>query len=296
MCIRSPALLTILNDYPSFPLLFHCANLNRPGTVDLQLADRVVIVTGGSSGIGYAIAEAFAGERCRVVIGARRAGVLDTAAARLRDSTGAAVTGISTDTTDQAAVDRLVAQVHAENARIDVLVNCAATPAGLARNSIDELDSEALLADLNTKVVGYARCCRAVVPVMKQQQSGRIIQIGGLTGRGSNTLSGMRNVAISHLTKTLSDQLGPCGITVNAVHPGIVRTPHLDELLSSEAGKQGRTAREIEATFASDTPIRRILMPDEIARTVLFLASPHAAAITGESIAVDGGITRGVYL
>lgn len=264
--------------------------------MDLQLADRVVIVTGGSSGIGYAIAKAFAGERCRVVIAARRADVLATAVVRLRDSTGAAVTGISADTTDQAAVDRLVARVHAENARIDVLVNCAATPAGLARNSIEELDSEALLADLNTKVVGYARCCRAVVPVMKQQQSGRIVQIGGLTGRGSNTLSGMRNVAISHLTKTLSDQLGPSGITVNAVHPGIVRTPHLDELFSSEAGKQGRTAREIEAAFASDTPIRRILMPDEIARTVLFLASPHAAAITGESIAVDGGITRGVYL
>lgn len=264
--------------------------------MDLELADKVVIVTGGSSGIGYAIATAFARERCRVVIAARRADALERAAASMRAGTHAEVIGIPTDTTDQESVDRMVAAAIAAYARLDVLVNCAATPAGLVRNSIEDLDSAALLADLNTKVVGYARCCRAVVPVMKRQRSGRIIQIGGLTGRSSNTLSGMRNVAISHLTKTLSDQLGPFGITVNAVHPGVVRTPHLDELFSSEAAKRGTSAQEVEAGFVSDTPIRRILEPEEIARAVLFLASAHGAAITGDSIAIDGGITRGVYL
>lgn len=264
--------------------------------MDLQISDNVVIVTGGSSGIGYAIANAFAAERCRVVIAARRPEPLQKAAQTLRNDTGAAVMGIPADTTDQAQVDRMVAETYAAYERIDVLVNCAAAPSGLVRNSIEELDSAALLADLNTKVVGYARCCRSVTPFMKRQRSGRIIHIGGLTGRGSNTLSGMRNVALAHLTKTLSDQLGPSGITVNAVHPGIVRTPHLDELFSSEAAKRGRSAQEIEAEFVSDTPIRRVLRPQEIARTVLFLASPHAAAITGESIAIDGGITRGIYL
>ena len=264
--------------------------------MDLELADKVVIVTGGSSGIGYAIAAAFARERCRVVIAARRADALERAAASLRAGPRTAVIGMPTDTTDQESVDRMVAAAIAAYGRLDVLVNCAATPAGLVRNSIEDLDSAALLADLNTKVVGYARCCRAVVPVMKRQQSGRIIQIGGLTGRSSNTLSGMRNVAISHLTKTLSDQLGPFGITVNAVHPGVVRTPHLDELFSSEAAKRGTSAQEVEAGFVSDTPIRRILEPEEIARAVLFLASAHGAAITGDSIAIDGGITRGVYL
>ncbi len=264
--------------------------------MDLQLADKVVIVTGGSSGIGYAIAHGFARERCRVLIAARRRDALDKAASTLRAATGGEVLGVSTDTTDQESVDRMAAEAYAAYARLDVLVNCAATPAGLVRNSIEELDSTALLADLNTKVVGYARCCRAVVPVMKRQQSGRIVQIGGLTGRSSNTLSGMRNVAISHLTKTLSDQLGPFGITVNTIHPGVIRTPHLDELFASEAAKRKTSAGEVEAAFIADTPLRRLLDPDEIARAVLFLASPHAAAITGESIAVDGGITRGVYL
>ena len=106
----------------------------------------------------------------------------------------------------------------------------------------------------------------------------------------------MRNVALCHLTKTLSDQLGPDGITVNAVHPGVVRTPHLDELFEAEAKKRGTTAAAVEAGFVSDTPTRRILTTTEIASAVAFLASPHAASITGESIAVDGGITRGIYL
>jgi NAD(P)-dependent dehydrogenase (short-subunit alcohol dehydrogenase family) len=179
---------------------------------------------------------------------------------------------------------------------VDILVNCAASPAGLVRNRIEEIDATALLHDLNTKVVGYARCCKSVVSAMKRHSWGRIINIGGLTGRGSNTLSGMRNAAICHLTKTLSDQLGPHGITVNAVHPGVIRTPHIDELFAAEAKKQGTTAANIEKSYVEATPVRRILAAEEIAGAVTFLASAHGASITGESIAVDGGISRGIYL
>jgi NAD(P)-dependent dehydrogenase (short-subunit alcohol dehydrogenase family) len=264
--------------------------------VDLDLTERVVIVTGGSSGIGYEIARAFARERARVVITARRPRPLSDAADALTKQTGNVVIGIASDTTDQTQVDALVAAVRTRYSRVDVLINCAASPSGLVRNQIEEIDAAALLQDLNTKVVGYARCCKAVVPLMKQQQWGRIINIGGLTGRGSNTLSGMRNAALCHMTKTLSDQLGPSGITVNVVHPGVIRTPHLEELFESEAKKHGTTAAQIEAQFISETPVRRILNAGEIAASVTFLASGQAASITGESIAIDGGITRGIYL
>ena len=264
--------------------------------MNLQLMDRVVIVTGGSSGIGYAIAKAFAHERARVVICARRVDELQRAAAALAAETHFPVIGIPADTTQQETVDHLVSAVCAQYGRLDILVNCAASPSGLVRNHIEELDAAALLRDLDTKVVGYARCCKAAVPAMKRERWGRIINIGGLTGRGSNTLSGMRNVALCHLTKTLSDQLGPDGITVNTVHPGVIRTPHLNELFATEAKKRGVTADDIEAGFVADTPVRRILAADEVASTVAFLASSHAASITGESIAVDGGITRGIYL
>ncbi|MDY6948780.1 MAG: SDR family oxidoreductase, partial [Pseudomonadota bacterium] len=210
--------------------------------MNLDLADRVVIVTGGSSGIGYDVARAFAEAGAHVVITARRAGPLSEAAGALSKHTGVAVTAIASDTTDQARVDALVEAVTAKHSRIDVLVNCAASPSGLVRNQIEALDAAALLQDLNTKVVGYARCCKAVVPLMKQRRWGRIINVGGLTGRSSNTLSGMRNAALCHMTKTLSDQLGPEGITVNTVHPGVIRTPHLDQLFESEAQKQNTTA------------------------------------------------------
>jgi NAD(P)-dependent dehydrogenase (short-subunit alcohol dehydrogenase family) len=140
------------------------------------------------------------------------------------------------------------------------------------------------------------RCAKAAAAHMKRNGYGRIINIGGLTGRGSKQLSGMRNVAVCHMTKVLSDQLGPSGITVNVIHPGVVETPHIHELYEKEARKQGLTAAEVEANYAKATPIRRVLQVNEIADVVLFLASPRSGAITGESLGVDGGITRGIFL
>src|SRR6185437_9283570 len=210
----------------------------------LDLVDRVAIVTGGSSGIGYAIARALAQEGAHVVITARRTDVLQKAAAALTIETGRKVVAIETDTTDQAKVDRMVAAVHDTFSCVDILVNCAAIPGALASNRIEELDDGALLRDLNTKVVGYARCCKAVAPFMKRRSWGRIINIGGLTAREPQALGGLRNVAICHLTKALSDQLGPHGITVNVLHPGIIMSAHLLELLGAEASRPARRWRK----------------------------------------------------
>ena len=131
---------------------------------------------------------------------------------------------------------------------------------------------------------------------MKAQRWGRIINIGGLTARTSDTLSGMRNVAISHMTKTLADQLGPDGITINQIHSGLVRTQHVEELFATQGRKHGTNAEEIERQWCSDTPIRRMLEPNEISNFFAFLASPLAGGITGQSIAIDGGLTRGIYV
>lgn len=264
--------------------------------MDLQLKGRVALITGGSLGIGRAIAEACALEGMDVAIVARTADVLERAAAEIRASTGARVVAAAADVADTAAVERAVAKVVDAFGRIDLLVNGAAHPGGLVRGGIEEADPEGLLKDIDIKVVGYFRLARAVAPHMKRAGFGRIVNIGGLTGRGSKQLSGMRNVAIVHMTKTLSDQLGPHGITVNTVHPGVVDTPHIHELYAREATKQGLTPQQVEAGYVAATPIRRTLQPAEIADAVLFLASPRAGAITGESIGVDGGITRGIFL
>ncbi|MET8854098.1 SDR family oxidoreductase [Amycolatopsis sp. NPDC004625] len=264
--------------------------------MDLDLGGKVACVTGGSLGIGKAIAETLAREGASVVITSRRRELLEKTAAELTERTGGDVVGIASDTTDTASVRRMVAAAAERFGRLDILVNGAAAPSGLVRNTLAEADPDLLLDDLNTKVVGYFRCAQAAAARMREGGYGRIVNIGGLTGRSSHALSGLRNLAIVHLTKTLSDQLGPAGITVNTIHPGVVETEHIHELYEREARKQGTTAQAVEQGFIDRTPIRRVLAAGEIADLVAFLSSPRAGAITGESVGIDGGLTRGIFL
>jgi NAD(P)-dependent dehydrogenase (short-subunit alcohol dehydrogenase family) len=261
----------------------------------MELEDQVVIVTGGGLGIGKAITRALARRGATVVIAARRLPILREAADEITAETGGRIVPVVADTTDTESVQAL-ADAAADIGRLSILVNGAAAPAGLVRNDIANADPDALLADLNTKVVGYFRCIKAVAPHMRANQYGRIVNIGGLTGRSSHALSGMRNLAVVHMTKALSDQLGPDGITVNTLHPGVIETEHIHELYAKNAAAQGITAAQVEQNFIDRTPIRRILSADEVAEAVAFFAGPTAGGITGESLGIDGGLTRGIFL
>lgn len=260
-----------------------------------ELDGQVAIVTGGGLGIGKAITRALVRRGAHVVIAARRLPILRAAADEITGELGGTVLPVVADTTDTESV-RALADAAARVGQVGILVNGAAAPAGLVRNDIADADPDDLLADLNTKVVGYFRCIKAVAPLMRERHYGRIVNIGGLTGRSSHALSGMRNLAVVHMTKALSDQLGPFGVTVNTLHPGVVETEHIHELYEKEAAKRGITPQQVEQDFIDRTPIRRILTAQEVARTVCFLASPHAEGITGESLGIDGGLTRGIFL
>jgi NAD(P)-dependent dehydrogenase (short-subunit alcohol dehydrogenase family) len=173
--------------------------------------------------------------------------------------------------------------------RIDVLVNNAATPGGLVRGTLSDAAEEDLLDDINTKVVGYFRCAKAVAPHMQRQNWGRIINIGGLSGRRSGVISGLRNAAIVHLTKTLADQLGQDGITVNLVHPGTTRTERSGPMYAERAQREGVTVDEVEHSVSQNNAIRRIVDAQEIGHVVAFLCSPKAGSITGVAIDASGG-------
>jgi NAD(P)-dependent dehydrogenase (short-subunit alcohol dehydrogenase family) len=263
--------------------------------MDLELTGKVAIVTGASQGIGKAIALELAREGVDVALCARRREALEQAASELEQDTGRRILPVPGDTTDWDSVRRLVETTVATLGRVDILVNNAATPGGLVRGPLAEASEEALIEDINTKVVGYFRCAKAVAPHMQRQGWGRIINIGGLSGRQSGVISGMRNAAIMHLTKTLSDQLGPSGITVNLIHPGLTRTERSDPMYAERARQQGVTVEEIERRLAQDIAIRRIVNAQEIGYAVAFLASPKSAAITGEVIAAGGGSQRAVF-
>jgi NAD(P)-dependent dehydrogenase (short-subunit alcohol dehydrogenase family) len=265
--------------------------------MDLGLQGKVAIVTGGSVGIGKETARKLAAEGVSVVIAARTLSTLEEAAEQLRAQTKGAITPITVDTTNTESVRGLVAATARRFGSVDILVNCAAAPGGLVRNNIELADEEALLLDLNTKVVGYFRMCKACVPHMRAAKWGRIVNVGGLTARCTEAMSGMRNTALVHLTKTLSDQLGPDGITANIVHPGVTRTEHVEAWFAEMARSEGISVEAVIKREAGDpAAIRRMLEPEEVADCILFLASKRASGLTGESIAVDGGLSRAVYL
>lgn len=264
--------------------------------MDLELKGKAAFITGGSMGIGRAVARQLALEGVRVAIAARGMAALEQTAAELRAETGGDIVPVKTDTTSMEAVQHAIDETAERFGRLDILVNGAAAPGGLVRAELEHADDQGLLQDIDIKVVGYFRCAKAASAHMKKNGFGRIVNIGGLTGRGSKQLSGLRNVALAHMTKTLSDQLGPAGITVNIIHPGVVDTEHIHDLYAKEAQKQGLTPAEVEANYVKVTPIRRVLQAEEIGWLVAFLASPKAGAITGESVGIDGGISRGIFL
>lgn len=255
----------------------------------------VAILTGASGGLVPGIVRSLADCGFALVLTARRLDRLQVVADELSAGSETPIVALASDAADSSSTRKLVAGVLERFGRIDVLVNAAASSTPIS-GAIEEVDIDALMTDVNVKVGGYLRYTQSVVPAMKRQGFGHVINIGGLTGRSSDTLSGLRNAAVSHLTKVLSDQLGPFGISVNAVHPGIVRTPHLDELFAEMANESGKTAKDIEAGFTDQIPAGAILVPAQVGRMVAFLAGAKDAAITGQSLTVDGGFSRGIYL
>jgi NAD(P)-dependent dehydrogenase (short-subunit alcohol dehydrogenase family) len=263
--------------------------------MDLELTGKVAVVTGGSRGVGKAIACELAREGVDVVICGRSRDTLEAAAREVAGETGRRIVPVATDTTSRESVEQMVKETVAVLGRVDILVNNAATPGGLVQGSLADASEEGLLEDINTKVMGYFRCAKAVAPHMQRQGWGRIVNIGGLSGRRSGNISGLRNAAIVHLTKTLSDQLGPDGITVNLVHPGTTRTERSAPMYAERARRQGLTVEDVERQIAQEIAIRRIVDAKEVGYVVAFLSSPKATAITGEVIAAGGGSQRAVY-
>ena len=266
--------------------------------MDLELNGKSAIVTGGSRGIGKAVARVLAADGCSVVITGRYSDTLSAAAEEVAADTGGSLTPIVADMTSTEQVNSMVAAAaDALGGHIDILVNNAAAPGGLARGALDEIRDEDVMLDLDTKVMGYLRCARAVAPYMQQQGWGRIVNVGGLSARrGAGNLSaGVRNSGLSNLTKYLAEELGGSGVCVNLVHPGTTRTERSGPMYAEQAEREGTTVEEIERRAAAGNSTRRIVDAEELAWVVAFFASPRSIAISGETIAAGGGAGLNVY-
>ncbi len=263
--------------------------------MDLQLTGRRALVTGGSRGIGKAAAAALLAEGAEVAIAARDPGRLEQAAAELGAAAGRTVPALGVDTGDDASVRQLVAAVQDRLGGVDILVNCAARPAGQAPPlSLPEITGEAFWSDVNVKVLGYLRCAQAVAPGMIASGWGRIISVSGLAALSTGSVIGsIRNVAVSAMTKNLAEELGPSGVNVTAVHPGLTRTEATPGVIAAQAVAAGVEPAEIERRMASRNLTGTLIDASQVAAVITFLASPLSVSVNGESIACGGG-TPGV--
>jgi len=266
--------------------------------MDLELTAKRALVTGGSRGIGKAVARALAQEGADVALLARNAQTLAATAAELSAATGRRVVGVAADTTSDDAVRAGVAEaVRLLGGPIDILVNAAAEPAGFAAPpKLGEITAGFFHAEMDTKVMGYLRCAREVAPAMRARGWGRIVNISGLAARQSgNTVGSMRNVAVAALTKNLADELGPHGINVTVVHPGLTRTERTAPLVAARAAAQGVAPEAVESQMAAGNSIGHLVDASEVAHVVAFLCSPKSRAINGDAIATGGGAPRSIH-
>jgi NAD(P)-dependent dehydrogenase (short-subunit alcohol dehydrogenase family) len=264
--------------------------------MDLHLTAKRALVTGGSRGIGKAVARALLAEGCAVALAARRLETLEAAAAELRAGASAAVAAIPVDTGDEQSVRTMVAAAGEALGGVDILVNCAARPAGQAPPpKLADITAALFWEDMNVKVLGYLRCAQAVAPGMIERGWGRIINVSGLAARTTgSTIGSMRNVAVAAMTKNLADELGPKGVNVTVVHPGTTRTEATPGVVARLAEARGITPADAEKSMVRNT-IGRWIDADEVAAVVTFLASPLSGTINGDAIVCGGGQPGPIY-
>jgi len=258
--------------------------------MDLGLEGRVAIVTGGSRGIGRACAASLLEEGVKVALVSRDADRLQEARNALAQ-TGGTVIAVPTELRDDGAVRAMVDRTLAELGRIDILVNAAAT---VTPTAFLDLTEERWLDVFEQKLNGYARCLRHVIPVLRAQKSGAIVNLSGLAARQPHATTipvGLNNAAVLNLTKSLANELAKDNIRVNAVIPHIIDTDRQDETVREWAAITGQTEAEVRAERVAKIPLGRMGRVEEVGGIVAFLASDRTSFVTGAAWHVDGGVS-----
>jgi 3-oxoacyl-[acyl-carrier protein] reductase len=268
--------------------------------MDLGLRGKVALVTGASRGIGKAIAQSLLDEGCRVAICARdsqrlRSAVTELSHGKNGETIEDCVIGLPTDVTDDAAVQNFVTTAYKTFGRIDILVNNAGTH---LRGTVETTTLDIFERQLRDKVFGFFSMIKAVLPIMRRQKDGRIVNIVGQAARHPHPdrfPSGVTNAACMALTKSVADAVARDNIRVNAVCPQYIETELLAALIDKEMRERKVDRATAAAGFSRANPLGRTGTPQEVADLVSFLVSDSAGFVAGSAVSIDGGYHRYVF-
>jgi 3-oxoacyl-[acyl-carrier protein] reductase len=251
--------------------------------VNIRFDEKVILVTGASTGIGAAIAEAFAMAGGKVVVHYNRSEKEAQAVAAKINASGAETFLVKADVTDSSQISHLVEQVMGHWGRIDVLVNNAG--ALVKRSPITDVSDELYNEIMNLNMTSAFQMCRLVIPIMRKQGWGNIINVTSISGRhgggGGSVIYAASKAAVATFTRGLAKELAGENIRVNAISPGVILTPFHERY----------TSPDLMEAIVKTIPMKRAGTADECAGTALFLASDEMSSyITGQVIEVNGGM------
>jgi len=254
--------------------------------MELGLAGKVAVVTGGSEGMGRAAARKLAEEGAKVAICARRPDVLGSAASMIEEATGQQVLAVPADVSDHGAIKGLIARVQAELGDIEILVNNAGVSQAM---SLEKTDDAIWQNDIDLKLMAAVRLCQAVIPGMRERRDGRIINVtntGGKAARPEGIPTSVTRAAGLNLTKALAGEYAADNIRVNSICVGLVKSGQWERRAAADGTALGRYYEEV----GKRVPLGRVGEAGEFADLVAFLVSDRAAYITGTAINFDGGM------
>lgn len=262
--------------------------------MDLQLTGRTAIVLASTKGLGKATAISLAREGANVTICGRDEAALQATANEMEQASGKAPLALVTDVTKKEDLELLVAKTVEKFGTVDILVNNAGGPQA---GSFDQMTDEHWQQAFELNLLSFVRSIRAVLPHMRKQQFGRIVNFASSSFKQpieNLILSNTFRTGIIGLAKTLSTELGPDGILINTIGPGRIATDRVASLDQFAANKLGVEREQIRQQVEAQIPVGRYGEPEEFARVATFLASPANSYVTGQALLVDGGMVRSI--
>ncbi len=259
--------------------------------MDLQLKDKVAVITGPAKGMGRAVSLAFAREGARLVLSGRDLSAIEPVADEAR-AMGVEVLVVSCDLTQPAQTEALAAATLKTFGRIDVLVNVAGGSGPIGKTGV-QTSAEEFNEIVELNMTGCFNTIHAVLPSMMERKSGKIVNVGGtfgMRGRAGRLAYSASKWGLRGITKSFALEAGPYGINVNNVAPGMVDGPRFREkVCANMAEKLGITLEEAMTRHAADYALKRVTVDEDVANACLFMASDVSRQITGVDLPVDGG-------